>query len=255
MKFLYVFYFFVAPAAVFGLTITPPKEQWVRVGQEMSLVCGSSEPVKTCTWSTPYNKTYTLSEGLQTEGGRLKYHSEKSGSDCGITITKIEASDGGIWKCDVGVVQVSEIIKNYKRFTNSLISFFFQNSELTTESGKVKVSFAKKPESVKLAEPFHKSSANVSVDKKNLVRCVVSKAEPKPIVSWYIGDQQLVDYKTEDDESNDGSFIQTLEYIPDIDHANKTLKCVVEHIGFDEEEKKESGFLVSLGQIVEEGIC
>ena len=57
-----------------SLVLQPPENQWVLHGQEeVKLLCKSSEPINTCTWSTPYNASYTLSPGLVAEKGRLKH--------------------------------------------------------------------------------------------------------------------------------------------------------------------------------------
>ena len=103
---LLLFLLALAPSLAFGFTLTPPQDQWVKKGEQATLLCRSSEPVRSCIWNTPYNQTYVLFAGLKAESGRLQHFSEDEDSDCGIIISKVDESDSGIWKCTVGVVKV-----------------------------------------------------------------------------------------------------------------------------------------------------
>ena len=63
--------------------------------------------------------------------------------------------------------------------------------------------------------------SDVSND-RNAVKCVVADARPKPVFSWYIGDEELSDLDTEDHEQEDDSiWTQTLLYKPEAGHANR----------------------------------
>ena len=82
-----------------ALDLAPTINQWVRLGQEnVTFVCKSSMKIKSCTWTTPYGKTYPLATGLMTEHGRLKHHAEDNNSnktidnntECGVVIRKVE---------------------------------------------------------------------------------------------------------------------------------------------------------------------
>merc|ERR1712147_69295 len=134
--------------------------------------------------------------------------------ECGVLITDIEARDDGRWKCNVGVVE---------------------NSEVTTASGMASVSIATKPDQIFLEEPFNQLSSNFSLGETYEVKCVVKNAKPAPKYLWKINDEE-VEGKTMDEEvfvdsSGVSSFTQVFSYIPQSAHANKTLKCVVEHAG------------------------
>ena len=74
-----------------ALDLAPTINQWVRLGQEnVTFVCKSSMKIKSCTWTTPYGKTYPLDTGLMTEHGRLKHHAEDNNTECGVVIRKVE---------------------------------------------------------------------------------------------------------------------------------------------------------------------
>lgn len=105
MKILCLLLVATVPLVCSGLTVTPPKDQWVRVGQKAILVCQASTKVKACTWETPYKKTFTFFEGLQAEQGRLKHHATDDVS-CGIEITNVKDGDIGAWTCTVNAAEV-----------------------------------------------------------------------------------------------------------------------------------------------------
>ena len=65
----------------------------------------------------------------------------------------------------------------------------------------------------------------------------MAEARPKPVFSWYIGDEQLSDLDTEDQEQEDDStWTQTLLYTPEAGHANRSLRCEVEHIALGDDD-------------------
>lgn len=83
---------------------------------------------------------------------------------------------------------------------------------------------AKKPESILLAEPFNMDTANLSVYDEKEVKCIVAHAQPKPVFSWYVGEEQLTGQDVKDETSADDTWIQTLTYNPSVTHANQTLR-------------------------------
>ena len=96
-------------AAAFNLQ--PPANEWAKTGTAHELVCKSSEPVTTCSWDTPYEKNYNLKStgaGLKAESGRLEHFSNGE-NECGLRINTVEAKDDGVWACNVGVVEGSEV--------------------------------------------------------------------------------------------------------------------------------------------------
>lgn len=119
----------------------------------------------------------------------------------------MEDQDHGAWMCNVGTIM---------------------NSEVQSASGKASVEMAQKPKSIKLSEPFHAGAVNlseVSSNEQSAVKCVVAEARPKPVFSWYIGDEELSDLDTEDDQQEDEStWTQTLLYKPEAGHANRYKK-------------------------------
>ena len=106
---------FVATTTAFNLQ--PPANEWAKTGTTHELVCKSSEPVTTCSWDTPYEKNYNLKPihnlrsgaGLRAESGRLEGFSNGE-NECGLRINTVEAKDDGVWACNVGVVEGSEVI-------------------------------------------------------------------------------------------------------------------------------------------------
>lgn len=148
------------------------------------------------------------------EGGRLLHFTTDKDKECGVLITNIEAQDNGRWKCNVGVVE---------------------NSEVTTASGMANVSIATAPADIFLKEPFEQKSSNFTLGLIYDIKCVVKNAKPAPKYVWKINDEDVTG-KTMDeevfvDQSGVSTFTQIFSYNPKMEHANKTLKCLVQHPG------------------------
>ena len=112
----------------------------VREGQtNVTLVCRASEQIRSCSWSTPYGEQYPLQPDLFAEGGRLMHYAVDKARECGLLITRTEARDGGRWKCNVGVVE---------------------NSEVKTASGVSNVTIATPPSDVYIEKPYDQLNSN-----------------------------------------------------------------------------------------------
>merc|ERR1712129_319763 len=214
-KTMFVIFLFGLLVVTTGLELVPPPNTWVRDGQtNVTLVCKASDKIRSCSWSTPYGKTYPLESGLMAEGGRLLHFTMDKDKECGVLITNIEAQDNGRWKCNVGVVE---------------------NSEVSTASGMANVNIATAPDDIFLEEPFDQLSTNFTLGVTYDVKCVVKNTKPAPKYVWMI-DEEEVDGKTMDEEvfvdpSGLSTFSQVFSYQPKTVHANKTLRCVVQHPG------------------------
>jgi len=202
-----------------GLELVPPPNTWVRKDESnVTLVCTASDKIRSCSWSTPYGKTYPLESGLMAEGGRLLHFTKDKDRECGVLITNIEEKDNGRWKCNVGVVE---------------------NSEVSTASGMANITIATVPDNIFLENPFNQLSSNFTFGVVHDVKCIVKNAKPAPTYAWRIGDDELVgeikDQEVFVDTSGISVFTQTLKYKPSRQHANKTLRCVVSHPGLAKE--------------------
>ena len=217
-------------ASASAITLQPPENQWARMGSTATLLCQSSEPLQSCTWVTPSGSTYTLGSGQQAEAGRLKHHvSGDAERDCGIQIEIVEEKDVGQWTCNVGVL--------------------LKDTEVVSATGKASLNIAIAPQTVTLT-PF--GDAAMESKNKQPVQCVVANADPRPVFTWYVGDEELVGYETEDAqtdaEGETPTWTQTLMYTPRSTHVNQTLRCVIEHVGLDEADRKEAAFSLSFTQ-------
>lgn len=202
-----------------ALDLVPPLNTWVRDGQtNVSLLCKASDKIRSCSWSTPYGKTYPLESGLMAEGGRLLHFTEEESlgdKECGVTITSLETRDQGRWKCNVGVVE---------------------NSEVTTASGVANITIAVSPKILVLSpDMFEGESVNLTSGVEYEVSCEARETKPAPTFSWDIKGEE-VQGKTMDQEimlDMDGlsTFNQKLFYTPSLDQANKTLRCTINHPG------------------------
>jgi len=209
--------------AVLGqaLELTPPSNQWVKPDQQnVTLICKTTEKVRSCSWTTPYGKSYPLEAGLVAEAGRLAHYVEGDQKDfeCGVLITQFEARDSGRWKCNVGTVD---------------------NGEVTTATGLANITVATAPKSVMLDEPFNNEFANVSRDTTYEVKCIATETRPAPVFKWMI-DETPLEGKTMDEEvfvdQQISTFAQTLFYKPESHHANKTLRCIIEHVALSKQD-------------------
>jgi len=145
------------------------------------------------------------------EGGRLLHFTTDKDKECGVLITNIEDKDNGRWKCNVGVVE---------------------NSEVSTASGMANISIATAPDSILLEKPFDQLSTNFTFGTVYDVKCVVKNAKPAPEYVWMIGEEKL-EGKTLNEElfvdpSGLSIFSQILKYKPSREHGNKTIRCVVD---------------------------
>jgi len=209
--------------AVLGnaLELTPPSNQWVKPDQQnVTLICKTTEKVRSCSWTTPYGKSYPLEAGLVAEAGRLAHYVEgdQKEFECGVLITQFEARDSGRWKCNVGTVD---------------------NGEVTTATGLANITVATAPKSVMLDEPFNNEFANVSRDTTYEVKCIATETRPAPVFKWMI-DETPLEGKTMDEEvfvdQQISTFAQTLSYKPESHHANKTLQCIIDHVALSKQD-------------------
>jgi len=202
--------------AASAFTILPPENGWAKTGSTKELICKADKPIEDCHWDTPYGKSYTMKEGRKAEDGRLEYtFGQNAKMECGIKITKVEASDNGDWECNIGIVDDA--------------------GNLLTSKGKSRLSIAQKPKNVTLIEPFDGDFINVTSEAVE-VQCKVENAMPAPVFVWKIDDEVMENAVTSDDLQNDlnTTWIQTLTYQPKPEHHNRTLTCQISHIGFEE---------------------
>lgn len=204
---------------VLALDLVPPLNTWVRDGQtNVSLLCKASDKIRSCSWSTPYGKTYPLESGLMAEGGRLLHFTEEESlgdKECGVTITSLEPRDQGRWKCNVGVVE---------------------NSEVTTASGVANITIAVAPKTLVLSpDMFEGETVNLTSGVEYEVSCEARETKPAPTFTWDIEGEE-VQGKTMDQEvmldiEGLSTFNQKLFLTPSLDQANKTLRCTINHPG------------------------
>ena len=195
----------LAASLAAAIHVQPPENKWTRLNKSATLKCKSSDPIQTCSWMTPTGSIVTLNKGQQAEGGRLKYYkSDSEEHECGILIDVVEDKDVGAWTCIVGIS--------------------LDDTEVRTLNGKANVSLATKPSAVRLSPPSFEPAA-----KQQDVSCIVNDAQPKPVFTWYVGDEELQEYPVRDTETEEEgvrSWVQTLQYSPKASHANQTLRCV-----------------------------
>jgi len=217
-------------ASANALNLLPPENGWAKTGSVHELICKSSDPVRSCSWDTPYGKHYPLGEGLKAEGGRLE-HLSNGKYECGIKINDINAKDDGIWACNVGIVKNDEII-----------------------SGKAqsRLNIAQKPSSVFLMDPYNAEFVNVTSETMS-VKCVVEDAMPEPVFVWKIDDELMENAVTETE--NDGqTWTQTLTYLPRVEHNNRSLICQTSHIGFEDGDEREASTIIVFASDGQDGL-
>lgn len=54
---------------------------------------------------------------------------------------------------------------------------------------------------------------NVSTSDESSVACVVADVQPKPLISWFVDDVQLI-VENVTDSTDQTSFVQTIAYVP-----------------------------------------
>jgi len=201
--------------AVLSLDLVPPPNIWVRENQtNVTLLCKASEKIRSCSWSTPYGAQYPLQPDLFAEGGRLMHYAQDKDLECGLLISRTEARDSGRWRCNVGVVE---------------------NSEVRTASGVANITIATPPSDVYIEKPFDQLNSNFTNGGYNKVKCTAKNSRPAPSFVWTV-DELTLNHKTENVFDEDAKiFTQILHFIPTLEHANKTLRCRVQHPGLEKE--------------------
>lgn len=206
-----------------AIKVTAPEKLWVTQDQKnVRLLCKSDVKIRGCSFQTPYGKIYSdLSDGVFAENRRLQHISEQEGLDCGINIENINEKDAGDWTC---------------------IMSLRVDGESVTESGKVTLAFAQAPRSIALDPPFNVAQVNLTEGNKTDIKCIATYARAKPTFKWMLdGDDYNVEGKIQDmavkigDKDDVYNYQQTLTYEPLLSHNNKSLKCVVQHIGLENE--------------------
>jgi hypothetical protein len=129
--------------------------------------------------------------------------------------------DEGRWRCNIGVVE---------------------NSEVTTASGMANLSLAVAPEDVHLEAPFNQPEVNITEEFADAsstnvipIKCVVENARPAPTFNWTV-DGVPIQGETRDEEiyvtvEGVSTFAQTLNLVPKQNYNNKTLICLIQHPG------------------------
>ena len=101
--------------------------QFVRVGGNVSLVCGTgldSNPQTTITWTAPDGTTITNSS---------RYDFEDGPNFVRLNFTNASISDNGVWRCEVVVMSAQHIMSegNLILQNRSLIGSITQSIQLT----------------------------------------------------------------------------------------------------------------------------
>ena len=81
-----------------------PREQFVRMDDSVSLVCGTgldSNPQATITWTAPDGTTIV---------GSARYHLENGPSFVRLTFTNATVNDNGVWRCEIVVMSERHIL-------------------------------------------------------------------------------------------------------------------------------------------------
>ncbi|XP_040577601.1 uncharacterized protein [Lepeophtheirus salmonis] len=199
-----------------GFRLTPPENVWARTGETVTLRCKSDKPIRSCAWTTPYEKNYVLEEGLKAEGGRLSYYSQEEQSDgvteCGILIKTIENRDLGKWSCNIGVVEEDEI---------------------KSASGQASIRLASPPQELSLTFSPQEDLNDTQSEAK--ASCEVKYASPKPSFEWFIDGEKVVMPEVRDFFHEENTYIQVLTNLVDImESQNATLTCSVSHLALNE---------------------
>jgi len=181
---------------------------WAKLGGPAELKCQQqkdrepNDQVKICTWFTPYGEEYLMLDGFTEEKQRL--HGVLNADECVLKITKTEAKDQGLWKCQARVGSHGGV-----------------NVEETAE-----LKLAEMPEKIILEDPFDDEASNdtSSYDFK----CIVDHTEPEPNFSWFVGEELLSQVSVRN-ENTDDFRIQVLSYVPQVEHSNETLRCLIDY--------------------------
>jgi len=151
----------------------------------------------------------------------LNHFANDKGYECGVTISNIKDTDEGRWRCNIGVVE---------------------NSEVTTASGMANLSIAVSPEDIFLEAPFNQPEVNITAEFPKAgeldvipVKCVVENAKPAPTFNWTIGGVPATGETRDEEEyvtvEGVSTFAQTINLIPNPDYNNQSLVCVINHPG------------------------
>jgi len=208
--------------AISAFNLQPPANDWAKAGSTKELVCKSTVPITSCSWDTPYDKNYPLGPGLKAEAGRLEYVDNGNEKECGIRIKSVNATDDGVWACNVGVVDEGEV---------------------SSAKGQSRLNIAQKPKSVKLMDPYDADFVNITNQGSHDIKCVVEDAMPEPFFSWTI-DQDLIENADTSTKQNGQTWIQTLSYTPTVDHHNRSLTCKTSHVGFEDGDETEASVVI-----------
>lgn len=226
-----------------AIKVTAPDLMYVRQDQKnVRLLCKSDEKIRGCSFQTPYGKIYSdLSDGIYADHKRLQHITEEQGMDCGISILQINEKDAGDWEC---------------------IMSLRVDGESVTESGKITLAFAKAPSTVALEPPFDEENVTISEGNKTDVKCIAKHAKAKPTFKWFLGGEdynvegKIQDFELKIDEPNAEPDVfhyqQVLTYEPELGHNGKKLKCVVQHIGLEDERFAEALIIVPKPEEIEE---
>lgn len=208
--------------AVSAFNLQPPANDWAKAGSTKELVCKSTVPITSCSWDTPYDKNYPLGPGLKAEAGRLEYVDNGNEKECGIRIKSVNATDDGVWACNVGVVDEGEV---------------------SSAKGQSRLNIAQKPKSVKLMDPYDADFVNITNQGSHDIKCVVEDAMPEPFFSWTI-DQDLLENADTSTKQDGQTWIQTLSYTPTVEHHNRSLTCKTSHVGFEDGDETEASVVI-----------
>jgi len=219
---------------VLSFNLTPPEDvNWVRENQrDVTLVCRASTKISSCSWTTPYGAQYPLDGKLKAEAGRLEHFANDEDVDCGIKITSIKATDHGEWQCNVAVVEDETEVK------------------VMSASASINIANPEPPTSLVLLAPFNETTSNFTQGVVNKVSCSATGSRPAPSFLWTVEGETLT-APTEDlfDEEN-LTYSQILLFTPNVEDANKTLTCTVEHPGLTTEMSANTEIRLSFSSIL-----
>jgi len=148
-----------------------------------------------------------------------KYELSKSEGDCSISIRDVDIRiDDGDWQCQVtgtSFVAMDALASRTARLT----------VEIAPESVSVQYNHVGVEESVKVREGVLET-----------ISCVTRHSNPAPLISWYLGDKQLVEVEqrnsTERQMSDRWRSEAVLTHKFGVQDTGSVLRCVVTHAGY-----------------------
>ena len=71
-------------------------------GEEVEVVCPSSNKITNCIFRSPVGETYFMNDGEEFENQRIVNY-ERTDNKCGMRIRNLSENDNGLWQCTLGL--------------------------------------------------------------------------------------------------------------------------------------------------------